>query len=132
MPKKVFADVGLWISLALLHGGVGLTALVSGSAKAFLVVLLVSALAFLRYASMAMVATGLGGRSLILVTGVMIWVASLGALGILILAFSRLSAGRFLPWALASALAGPAAATLCAFVKGISVLRTGRIKEVSV
>jgi hypothetical protein len=81
----------------------------------------VSLLSTLRYICMALVAKNLGRPGPVLAMAGMGWMAALFALAAAIFALGRAAKG-VLPWAVAAALAGPAAATLAAFAGGVLAL----------
>jgi hypothetical protein len=120
-------DRGEWLSFACIHIGVCVAAGVAASARAAAAAVVVSLLATLRYFSMALAAKWMGRDRGFTMLAASLWAGSFVALAAVLFFFGD-RGGGLLPWAGAAALAGPAAATLCAAAKGIARF-SGRYKE---
>jgi hypothetical protein len=122
MPGK--AGMALFVSL---HAGACVAAAAFAGPRPFALALVVSVLAGLRYLCMALVSRNLGVPGIGLAVAAMGWLACLVALVAAIAVAGRAGAmgAAALPWAAATALAGPAAATLIALGKGAATLFPG-------
>ena len=111
-----------WACLGSVHAAACVAAAVLAPFRAFALACLVSILAMVRYCCMALAARSLGSAGLAGPIAASGWITALVALAAVLFVWGRANPG-LLAWPAAAALAGPAAVTVGAAVRGIGSLR---------
>ncbi len=112
----------------LLHVLVVVAAAVFSSPRAAAVAVIVAALAFVRYLCMASFSAAIGSFGMAGILAFSGWMASLAAIAVCLYVVGSHDKTA-LPWAAASALAGPMAATFLAFSRATVILASRSSKE---
>lgn len=122
MERSAIVGKPGWACLASVHAALCVAAAVFAPFRAFALACLVAILAMLRYCCMALTVRSLGSAGLAGPAAASGWVAALVAMAAVLFVWGRSNPG-LLVWPAAAALAGPAAVTVAALVRGLGSFR---------